>query len=296
MTRSISYGSVFLLLWLGVSACSDPERQNPGAFPGSGSGGSTSSGNAGSDTGGSGGAAGSVGSGDAAGGAIDGAPNPTPPVDASATGSGGAADGSPPPSGQTGSGGAVGSGGAAGAGGFSGSGGGLTLPVTVTAHYIPSGWFGDAETMAAFTDAARVPIKLIAPANDGPCAARVSGSVGQCMKVTYSPIVRDGGAVGYAGVALLGPAGQPAHRIAQGARIISARVAGAVGGERVDFTFGNNAADGFSSKVISTLTTTWQEVSYSLAGVPYDRIANPFTWGSESPAPITFYYDNVQIK
>jgi hypothetical protein len=168
--------------------------------------------------------------------------------------------------------------------------------VTVTTAYFPSGWFGDAETMAAFTDPARVPIKLKAPANDGPCAARVSGAVGQCMKVTYMPIAHAGAQPGYAGVALQGLPGMPAPRVAQGATIISAQVAGAVGGEMVDFTFGNGEIDGFSGKVAATLTTTWQEVKFSLAGVAYDRISAPFTWGTQSPTPITFYYDNVQIK
>jgi hypothetical protein len=168
--------------------------------------------------------------------------------------------------------------------------------VAVTAHYFPSGWFGDAETMIAFSDPARVPIKLKAPADDGPCAARVSGAVGQCMKVTYTPVARDGGVQGYAGVTLQGLPGAAAQRVAQGATVISAQVAGAVGGEVVDFTFGNRDVDGFSGKVASTLKTTWQDVKFSLAGVAYDRISSPFTWGTQSTAPITFYYDNVQIR
>jgi hypothetical protein len=168
--------------------------------------------------------------------------------------------------------------------------------VAVTTYYFPSGWFGDAETMAAFTDPVRVPINLKAPASDGPCAARASGAVGQCMKVTYTPVPHAEAVTGYAGVALQGLPGMPAPRVAQGATVISAQVAGAVGGEMVDFTFGNRQTDGFTGKVPATLTTTWQEVKFSLVGVAYDRISAPFTWGSESRTPITFYYDNVQIK
>ena len=213
------------------------------------------------------------------------------PGDASAPSVGGA-------SGSSGSGGAIGSGGAGtgGAGGFSGSGGGLTLPVMVTTYYFPSGWFGDVETMAAFTDPVRVPIKLKAPASDGPCAARVSGAVGQCMKVTYTPVPHAEAVRGYAGVALQGLPGMAAPRVVQGATVISAQVAGAIGGEMVDFTFGNREIDGFTGKVPATLTTTWQEVKFSLVGVAYDRISAPFTWGTESRTPITFYFDNVQIK
>jgi hypothetical protein len=128
-----------------------------------------------------------------------------------------------------------------------------------------------------------------------------------CYKVTYKPAVApDGGVPGYAAVALLG--NEPntvntpdytdvlgAPRPAQGGAMITAEVAGAVGGETVNFNLGVDNT-GNNMQFMPTLTTTWQQLSYPLTGVTYDHVLTPFGWSSTSATPITFYYDDLRFE
>jgi hypothetical protein len=182
----------------------------------------------------------------------------------------------------------------------------IPLPIAITADWYPSGWSGDTYTVATFT-ANAASVITIAVATDGPCAARVAGPVGNCYKVTYTPaIAPDGGVPGYAAVALLG--NEPgtvntpdysdvlgAPRPAQGGRMITAEVAGAVGGETVSFNLGVDNT-GNNMQFTPTLTTSWQQLSYPLTGVTYDHVLTPFGWSSTSATPITFYYDDLSFQ
>jgi hypothetical protein len=205
---------------------------------------------------------------------------------------------------------AMGTGGAIGTGGAPGTGGAVVLPpgpglaqaIAVTDQWIPSGWYGDAASMAVFMNPALSPIAVIRPATDGPCAPRRQGAVGQCIKFTFKPLAAEIPSSVADGIFLLGfdsmnkPDWTQGIRVPQGANGISALVAGAVGGETVDFTFGHPGNDSFATKLSPLLLRDWQPINISLVGATYDRIVSPFGWASTSRTPITFYIDNVQIK
>jgi hypothetical protein len=184
----------------------------------------------------------------------------------------------------------------------------LPLPVAVTANWYPSGWDGDANTVAAFT-AVPPPITItdMSTATTGPCAHRVAGALGSCFKITYTPIAQpDGGAPGNASVALLAnlPGGATPNfndntmtpRVAPGAMRAAVQVAGDVGGESVLFNLGSGTDSGYFDMQFTgiTLTTSWQQLTTAIQP-GYSHIFSPFGWGSSSATPITFYYDDVRI-
>lgn len=226
------------------------------------------------------------------------------------TGSGGATGtgGAPGTGGATDTGGAPGTGGMMGTGGMVGTGGtvppappGLAEAIIVTDHWIPAGWYGDQASMDQFLDAARSPIVLTRMATDGPCANRMPGAVGECIKITFRPL--NGMAPSQAvGIYLLAvtmnkkPDWTQGVVVPPGANQISALVAGAEGGEAVKFNFGHAPVDSFASAVSPSLTRSWQPISRSLVGATYDRIVSPFGWSSKSATNLTFYFDDVRIQ
>jgi hypothetical protein len=186
----------------------------------------------------------------------------------------------------------------------------LPLPVAVTSYWYPSGWAGDANTMAAFNlTPPPITITDMSTATTGPCSHRVAGALGACYKITYTPVAQpDGGAPGNASVSLLAnlPGVNPptpnfvdntmTPRVAPGAMRAAVQVAGDVGGENVLFNLGS-ATDGayFDMQFTgTTLTTNWQQLTTAIQP-GYAHILSPFGWGSSSTTPITFYYDDVRI-
>ncbi|HEY2729971.1 MAG TPA: hypothetical protein VGK52_08510 [Polyangia bacterium] len=273
----------------GVLACSSssPYKAPPGTTGGAGSTG-TSAGTAGTGAAGTG-AAGSAGSaGSAAGG----------------TGTAGDSGGD--------------NGGSTGAAGDSSTGAAGTssppvdrsittsaLPVAVTAYWYPSGWDGDPATVSQFT-AKPAPITIedqtTTKPTTGPCANRVAGAVGDCFKITYTPVAADGGST-HASVGLI-PAipndGRPsfdptvAPHVPPGAMKMTAQVAGDVGGEAVTFNlWGTDQIDLFTPTLPAG--QAWQKLSLPLTGVAYDKVQSPFGWYSASTTPIVFYYDDIRI-
>jgi hypothetical protein len=301
---------------VGGVACSSAPRKVPAGTSGSaGSTGSTagsagSTGTAGSTTSGSAGTTTGT-AGDSGGGT------------AGTSGAAGATTGS---AGATGTAGAAGAG-TAGASGTTGTAGGGTagdgtagtavqpvdmsittaaLPVAVTEYWFPSGWGGDAATVAQFQATVK-PIKIedqsVAPvATTGPCSKRIAGALGHCFKVTYNPVMSDAGATN-AFVALI-PAtpnvGTPnfdpalAPHVPAGATKITAEVAGDVGGEAVTFNLWTTDSGNLFSPTLAT-GQAWQKISLPLVGVTYDKEESPFGWSSASTKPIVFYYDDVRI-
>jgi hypothetical protein len=183
-----------------------------------------------------------------------------------------------------------------------------TFPVTVTDWWYPSGWAGDDATVAAFTSTpAPITITDQSNATTGPCSKRVTGHVGSCFKITYTPVASDAGAT-HASVALIpnipnsaspnfGDSTMAPH-VPQGATRISAEVAGSVGGEVVQFNlWGTDSGDLFTPTFPAGAgAQTWQKIMLPLTGVTYDQELSPFGWGSASTTPITFYYDDIRIE
>ena len=183
-----------------------------------------------------------------------------------------------------------------------------SLPVAVTQYWYPSGWDGDANTMAAFT-AVPPPITItdMSTATTGPCSRRVAGALGSCFKITYTPVAQpDGGAPGNASVALLANLPNSATpnfidntmtpEVPAGAMRAAVQVAGDVGGESVLFNLGSSMDSSYFDMQFTgtTLTTSWQQLTTAIQP-GYSHIFSPFGWGSMSATPITFYYDDVRI-
>lgn len=295
-------------------ACSSSARKIPGTTGGAGStttggstgaAGSTATGAAGSATG-TGGAGNTTGAGTA--GASTGAAGDMTGAGGDTSGAAGAAGSST--TGVGGTTGAAGSStGAAGAGGTPATDNGLKIsdpfPIAVTKYWYPSGWDGDPVTQAAFSATpAPIKIEMMTGATTGPCSKRVTGAIGDCFKITYTPVAMDAGATGHASVALIPNipmSSSPnfsdvtmAPHVPAGATTITAEVAGDKGGEMVSF----NLWDAFQTEVFTpTLTAdqAWQKLSVQIpAG--YDQELSPFGWGSASATPIVFYYDDVRIN
>jgi hypothetical protein len=271
---------------------------------GSGTAGSTSTGAAGSSM------TGAAGTSATGGGGTTGAAGNTSAGTAGTTGAAGSTTGT---GGTTGAGGAAGAtAGTAGTTGAAGTAADNTLhisdafPIAVTKYWYPSGWDGDAATKATFGTAMSA-IKIEnqttpTPATTGPCSKRVAGAVGDCFKITYTPVAADGGATN-ASVALIPnlPGGNApnfgdltmAPHVPAGAMKITAEVAGDVGGEMVQFNLWTvNQGDLFTPALTAQ---TWQKImSASAAGA--DQELSPFGWGSSSTKAIVFYYDDIRIE
>ena len=140
-------------------------------------------------------------------------------------------------------------------------------------------------------------------ATTGPCSKRVTGHVGGCFKVTYTPVaVGDAGAPGHASVALIPayPGGAPdfndvtmAPHVPAGGTKISAEVAGDAGGEQIQFNLWDaNVGDLFTPTLAAD--QAWHKISV-MVPAGYDQELSPFGWGSSSTTPIVFYYDDVRI-
>jgi len=287
---------------VGGVGCTTSPRKNPVVTTGAAG---SSPGAAGSTTGAAGDASGAAGSATGAAGA--GAAGSTTGAAGDASGAAGAGAAG---AGVAGAGAAGDASGAAGAGAAGAPDNTVhipaTFPVAVTQYWYPSGWDGDAATVAQFASA-NAPIKIEdqSTATTGPCSKRVAGHVGSCFKITYTPVASDGGAT-HASVALLanvpGTASTPnfdntmAPHVPAGAMSISAEVAGDVGGESVQFNlWDSNSGDLFTPTFAAgAAAQTWQKIKVAVpAGA--DQETSPFGWYTTSTTPIVFYYDDVRI-
>jgi hypothetical protein len=294
-------------------ACSSSPRKIPGTTGGAGSsptgaaGSQTGAAGAGNTTGAAGEQTGTGGAGNTTGaaGSATGAAGDTSGTAGSTTGAAGNTTGA---AGTT-TGAAGAATGAAGAGGTPATDNGLKItdafPIAVTKYWYPSGWDGDMVTMAAFT-AMPPPIKIemMTGATTGPCSKRVANAIGDCFKVTYTPVTQDAGAPGHASVGLIPVipgGGTPnfgdvtmAPHVPQGATTITAEVAGDKGGEMVTF----NLWDAFQNEIMTpTLgaNQAWTKLTVTIPQ-PYDQELSPFGWYSASATPIVFYYDDIRIN
>jgi hypothetical protein len=302
----------------GGLACSSAPRKVPGTAglggstgSSTGTGGSTPTGSGGSSATGAGGDSSGTGGSSATGAGGD------------SSGTGGSTTGIGGSTGTGGAGVAGGAGGAAGdangaAGSAAGAGGGAgtapadnglritdAFPIAVTKYWYPSGWDGDAVTFAAFNNVPPpIKIEMMTGATSGPCSKRVANAIGDCFKVTYTPVSQDGGAPGHASVGLIPVipgGGMPnyndptmAPHVPAGATTITAEVAGDKGGEQVQFNlWDSNQGELFMPTL--TADQAWQKIPVTIPQ-PYDQELSPFGWYSASTTPIVFYYDDVRIN
>jgi hypothetical protein len=307
----------------GAACTTSPHKALPGttgaagnASTGGGTAGTSSTGTAGSSSGTAGSASGTAGmgaAGDASGGGTAGAGGTPAGTAGAAAGAGGAA-GSTNGTVDT-----AGASGTAGAGGAAGTVADNSLritdafPIAVTKYWFASGWDGDAATRATFGTAMSA-IKIEnqttpTPATSGPCSKRVAGAIGDCFKITYTPVMSDAGAT-KASVALIPELPMGGHNYSDatmaphlpaGAMKITAEVAGDVGGEVVQFNlWTTNSGDLFTPTFAAgAAAQTWQKLTSASPATTIlttDQELSPFGWGSSSTTPIVFYYDDIRIE
>ncbi len=177
------------------------------------------------------------------------------------------------------------------------------LPLVVTSHFAPSGYFGGPETS----------IKGIV---EGTCANRPAAhTVGKCFKYTFQASALDATTEGaYGGVFWQYGANNwgnaPGMRVAPGATKVTFKAwsASAEGGEKVQFNAGGigspdkPCADGVNlgtaGGTLATLTTTPTEYSVDLLGQTYDSgIIGGFVWSAAVTSVdqvVSFYIDEIQ--
>ena len=89
---------------------------------------------------------------------------------------------------------------------------------------------------------------------------------------------------------------QPGLEVPAGAKQISFQAWGDKGNEKVDFTVGMMAVDGFQvTQTQIELTTTPARYTLSLGTASYTRVVGGFGWvAKDATAPITFGIDDIR--
>lgn len=188
----------------------------------------------------------------------------------------------------------------------------LFLPLTLTDSYAPTGFMGklgtDPEDVGTLDPTLDEVTSLVMDLEG--CTDRPAGAVGECYKVTWTPLqlAADGGT--WAGAYFQGPAGEAnwgtvaGPVIEQGATKISFNAWTEAGGS-LDLEFfaggigdlGSAYADTFSTKVLVTvgddIAASAQEIS--LVGQPYEMVIGGFGWALPVTTlePVVFYIDNI---
>jgi hypothetical protein len=169
----------------------------------------------------------------------------------------------------------------------------LTLPMTVSDYFAPSGYMGDgaSSTTAIVMDTATCLVPR--PAN----------ATGDCYRVTYTP-----GSTGWGGVFWQYPANnwgaKPGKLSEAGATKVTFQAAGTKGGESVTFQVGGISDvtlpyhDSFKVTQQETLTTALAPYPIDLSGKTYDAgVLGAFAWTVAAPSgsstPIVFYLDTI---
>lgn len=178
------------------------------------------------------------------------------------------------------------------------------LPFAVSDDFQPTGFMGD--TPADFN--------AIMMSNDSSqCPSpRVTGAVGVCYTVKWTPVVSSGQSTAWVGVYWQYPANnwgaQEGRPVQTGASKVTFAAYGAQGGEQVQFIVGGvnttpaapdaglSHADSFKASKLVTLTHGWATYEVPLTGDKYSQVIGGFAWSitAASATPITFYVDDIQ--
>jgi hypothetical protein len=176
----------------------------------------------------------------------------------------------------------------------------LSLPMTLSDHFVMSGGMGDAAiagSIVATTNATAC--------NGEPAAAKV----GACFSITYQPQPLAGRPSTWAGFFWQYPAnnwgGTQPQLIASGAKAVSFYAKGVAGGERLTFKAGGIVnmpsvttpfSDSFTVTNNFILTTTWTKYTLPMAGVTYGSgVLGAFAWVAEAPNtnPVRFLIHGI---
>lgn len=157
------------------------------------------------------------------------------------------------------------------------------LPFAVDDWYGPSGYMGDGENPGAIKDA-----QMCLP-------SRPSTWIGNCHRYTWTPSGK-----AWAGVYWQYPDGnwgdKPGLVIPAGATKIAFQAWGATGNEKVDFTVGMMAVDGFQiTQAQIALTKDPKRYELSLAGATVTKVVGGFGWiAKDATAAMTFGIDDIR--
>jgi hypothetical protein len=180
----------------------------------------------------------------------------------------------------------------------------LSLPLTVSDDFLPTGFMGDSPT----------DFNAITMSSDSSqCPARVSGAVGVCYSVTWAPVLGSGASSAWVGVYWQYPGNNwgalPGRPVQPGASKVTFAAAGVAGGEQVQFIVGGvnttpgassdaglTHADSFKAAKTVTLTATWATYEIPITGDTYEDVIGGFAWSitTASSAPVGFYVDDIQ--
>jgi hypothetical protein len=179
----------------------------------------------------------------------------------------------------------------------------VSLPFAVSDDFQPTGFMGD--TAADYNA-----IMMSNDSSDCP-SPRVSGAVGVCYTVTWTPVFSPHETSAWVGVYWQYPANnwgaQDGRPVQSGASKVTFAAYGAKGGEQVQFIVGGvNApgtsdaglahADSFKAEKLVTLTHGWATYEVPLTSDKYTQVIGGFAWSitASSETPITFYVDDIQ--
>jgi hypothetical protein len=179
----------------------------------------------------------------------------------------------------------------------------VSLPFTVSDDFQPTGFMGDSP--ADFN-------AITMSSDSSQCPARVSGAVGVCYSVQWTPLIASGQSSAWVGVYWQYPGNnwgaQPGRAVQPGATKVTFAAAGAAGGEQIEFIVGGvnvgpatgdgglPNADSFKASKLVTLTKGWSTYEIPLTGDEYQKVIGGFAWSitAASATPIAFYVDDVQ--
>ncbi len=179
-----------------------------------------------------------------------------------------------------------------------------SIPFTVSDEFQPTGFMGDSP--ADFN-------AIVMASDSSQCPSpRVSGAVGACYSISWTPLLAAGAPSAWVGVYWQYPADNwgmmPGRTIGAGASKVTFAAVGAAGGEQVQFLVGGinttpapadaglSYADSFKASKLVTLTSSWATYEIPLTGDDYDQVIGGFAWSitASSATPITFYVDDIQ--
>src|SRR5262245_40448358 len=170
---------------------------------------------------------------------------------------------------------------------------GQALPMTISDHFIPSGYMGDGASSTTVLMVRTTGCKLPRPAT----------AVGDCYRVTYKPAVDR-----WAGVYWQYPennwGASPGKKVEAGATKVTFYAAGAAGGEVLQFLAGGEMDtslpyhDSFKAGTMITLTSSLTQYQIDITGKTYESgVLGGFAWTVAAPqgstATIEFYLDTL---
>jgi len=174
------------------------------------------------------------------------------------------------------------------------------LPFVVDTAFVTSGFMGDGSTAGVVT---MIPAKS-GDSTDCNGARASTSSVGSCHSVTYAP--PGSGGNGWAGVYWQYPSNnwgtKAGYAIPAGAKKVTFKARGAVGGEKVTFLAGGiiNAGSPYTDSLKATATVTltkdWAPYSLDLSGQTYAQVLGGFGWtmaATDAASSGSFFVDDI---